>query len=89
VKSAKDKERQLKKDDDEAHDNFKAAQTIIKVANIKLATAVTSKDLQQIKIAQMMLEHGEKKMSDAADLLDKTHARQKRLLSPRPSSEPQ
>jgi len=49
VKSAKDKERQLKKDEDEARDNFKVAQTIIKEANIKLATAVTSKDLQQIK----------------------------------------
>jgi len=51
VKSAKDKERQLKKDEDEARDNFKAAQTIIKEANIKFATAVTSKDIQQIKIA--------------------------------------
>jgi len=41
------------------------------------------------KIAQMMLEQGEKKMSDAAAQLDKTHAGQKRLLSHRPSSEPQ
>jgi len=50
VKSAKDKERQLKKDEYEACDNFKAAQTIIKEANIKLVTAVTLKDLQQIKL---------------------------------------
>jgi len=84
VKSMKDKERQLKKDEDEARDNLKAAHTIIKEASIKLTTAVTSNDLQQIKIAQMVLEQGEKKMSDAA-----AHASQKRLLSHRPSSEPQ
>jgi len=77
------------KDEGAARDNFKAAQTIIKEANFKLATAVTSKDLQQIQIAQMMLEQGEKKMSDAAAQMDKTHASQKRLLSYRPSSEPQ
>jgi len=57
VKSTKDKERQLKKDEDETRDNLEVAETIIKKeANIKLATAVTSKDLRQIKIAQIMLE---------------------------------
>jgi len=81
VKSAKDNEQQLKKDEDKARDNFKAAQTIIKEANKKLATDVISKDLQQIKFAQMMLKQGEKKLSDAAAQLDNTHAREKRPLS--------
>ena len=60
-KSLKGKEKKLQKEECEAQKSWLAGQAILHEANSKFISAVKTKDMKQVTVAQMMLEQGGRK----------------------------
>ena len=69
VKASLDKlnsrEVQLRQDEQTQHQELKTAEALLLEANTKLASALKSKNMEQIAVAQVMLEAGQKKVTGA------------------------
>lgn len=77
----KEKAHQLSKDEAIAKDKLTVGKSILQEGNVKLASAISSKDFKQAAVAQAMLEQGEKKIHEAMNSLHKISGERKRLLS--------
>lgn len=78
-KDRKAKESKLNKEEATAQDDLKIGNAIIAEANTKLANAIQKKDMQQVSVAQMMLEQGQKKIMDTTKHLESIGEQRKKL----------
>jgi len=69
----------LNKEEAIAQEDLKIGNAIIAEANKKLANAIQIKDMQQISVTQMMLEQGQKKITDTTKQLDSIGEQRKKL----------
>jgi len=73
------KESKLNKEEDTTQDDLKIGNAIIAEANTKLANAIQKKDMQQVAVAQMMSEQGQKKIMDTTKHLESIGEQRKKL----------
>jgi hypothetical protein len=77
--SAMKKNKQMQKDEEEAQLILTAGQAVLAEGNRILTEALKSKNFKQVTVAHMMLEQGQKKISESSDKLQKIHAEKKTL----------
>lgn len=74
-------ESEINSEQEKMHAVLKTSALLLKEAEAKLSAAIAVKDIDQISVAQAMLQAANQKMSSANSSIQDTHAKRKDLIA--------